>query len=89
MAERGITDEKLADEIGVERPTVTRWRSQQHRLNPDKIGAIAKALDVEPAELWRPPSKERPSLDALLKRAPDEIVRRAAEMTGILMKDLK
>ena len=67
MADRGLSDEKLANRLEVARETVTRWRGQQHRLNPDKIAAIAKALDCEPEDLWRPPS--RPSLDAIVKGA--------------------
>jgi transcriptional regulator with XRE-family HTH domain len=73
MAERGLSDERLAGRLGVARETVTRWRGQQHRLNPDKIAALASALDMEPQELWQPPG--RPSLDALVIDAAD-IVRR-------------
>ena len=78
MAYRGLSDEKLANRLEVARETVTRWRGQQHRLNPDKIAAIASALDCEPEELWHPPS--RPSLDALVKDRPDLEVAQAAAM---------
>jgi transcriptional regulator with XRE-family HTH domain len=71
MADRGINDERLANRLGVARETVTRWRTQQHRLNPDKIAAIASALDLEPVELFRPPTG-RPSLDALIEGLPAE-----------------
>jgi transcriptional regulator with XRE-family HTH domain len=82
MEARGLSDQKMADRIGVERPTVTRWRRQQHRLNPEKIAAIAAALDIEPAELWRPPS--RPSVDALLRDADDDMLQRAAEVVRLI-----
>src|SRR6185295_5294224 len=84
MAQRGLNDEKVANRLSVARETVTRWRGQQHRLNPEKIAALAAALDLEPEELWRPPS--RPSVDALLKNAPDEVVKRAAESTAAWLR---
>lgn len=81
MEARGLSDQRMAERIGVDRVTVTRWRGQQHRLNPEKIAAIAAALDIEPRELWRPPAAAtRPSLDALLEGHDDEIVQRAAEI---------
>jgi transcriptional regulator with XRE-family HTH domain len=82
MEARGLSDQKMADRIGVERPTITRWRTEQHRLNPEKIAAIAAALDIEPAELWRPP--HRPSVDALLRDADDATLQRAAEVVRLI-----
>lgn len=70
--QRGLNDEKVGNRIGVDRATVFRWRKEQHRLNPQKIAALAEALDLEPEELWRPPSRR--SLDALVKDAPDDVV---------------
>lgn len=87
MEERGLSDEKLAKKLGVARETVTRWRNQQHRLNPDKIAAIAGALDLEPSQLFSPPApSNRPSIDALLRDASDDLVQRAAEVAAILLK---
>lgn len=87
MAARGVSDERLAGRLGVDRVTVTRYRNQQHRLNPDKIAAIAAALDLEPEELWRPPAPDgRPSIDAMLRNAPDDAVKRLAEVAAILLK---
>lgn len=87
MEDRGFSDERLADRLGVDRVTVTRYRSQQHRLNPDKIAAIAAALDIEPEELWAPPGpRTRPRIDPMLRDAPDETVREIAEMAAILLR---
>lgn len=87
MEERGLSDEKLAKKLGVARETVTRWRNQQHRLNPDKIANIAAALDLEPWQLFAPPApSNRPSIDALLRDASDDLVQRAAEVAAILLK---
>jgi transcriptional regulator with XRE-family HTH domain len=86
MAERGLNDEALAEKIGVDRSTVTKYRTEQHRLDPEKIARIAKALDIEPEQLWRPPRPARPSLDLLLKDDSDELVQRAIEMLDILRR---
>lgn len=75
---RGVNDEKVGELIGVDRATIFRWRKEQHRLNPDKIAALAKALDVEPEELWRHP--DRRSLDALVKDAPDNVASMAFDI---------
>ena len=83
MAFRGLSDERLAGRLGVARETVTRYRGQQHRLNPDKIAAIAAALDCEPEDLWRPPS--RPSLDAMVKNADDKTRDTAVDMVRLLV----
>lgn len=83
MAYRGLSDERLANRLGVARETVTRWRGQQHRLNPDKIAAIASALDCDPTELWRPP--DRPSLDAIMKDAPKDVQDMAADIVQRLV----
>lgn len=85
MAAKGLTDEKVAGRIGVARETVTRWRGQQHRLNPEKISALTEALGLEsPAALWTPPN--RPSLDALVANVSDDLRQRAAEMVSILVR---
>lgn len=71
MAERGLSDDQLAGRLETDRTTIWRWRTQQHRLNPDKIAAIAFALDVEPAELFQPPGRR--SIDALISGASDDL----------------
>jgi len=84
MAELCLNDETLGERLGKSRVTVWRWRSEQHRLNPGKIAAIAAALGREPEELFRSPS--RPSLDAIVKNASDDMVKRAAEVVTIIVK---
>ena len=84
MENRNLTDEKMAGRLGVDRVTVTRWRNQQHRLNPEKIAAIAVALDLEPEELFRPPSA-RPSLDSLLRNAPADLQDTATDIVRRLV----
>ncbi len=86
MKERGVSDERLAGRLGVDRVTVTRWRTQQHRLNPEKIKALADALDIEPVVLWHPPEPNRPSIDTMLRGASDEAVKKVAEVAAIILR---
>lgn len=71
QAKRGLSDQDIAGRVEVSRETVWRWKNEQHRLNPQKIAALAHALDIEPEDLWRPPARQ--SLDAILKNAPEEV----------------
>lgn len=68
-----LSVEEAGDRAGVSRTTFWRWETEQHRLNPAKIVVIAKALSLKPEQLWRSPVSSRPSLDALVEDAPDEL----------------
>ena len=67
---RDMSDTKLAGRLDVARETVYRWRTEQHRLNPEKIAAIADALGIEPEDLWSPPTT-RTNLNVLAKLLDD------------------
>lgn len=84
MQELGLTDESLALRMETSRVTVWRWRNEQHRLNPQKIAALAHAMGREPEDLWRLPN--RPSLDAIAKDASDDLLKKAADVVSILVK---
>lgn len=84
MKHRGLSDERLAGRVGVERETVTRWRSYPNRLNLPTIEALAEAFDCETPDLWRDPNT--PSADALLRNAPEDVQSKAVEMIGILLR---
>lgn len=84
MDKRQLSDERLADRLEVERETVNRWRNYPQRLSLPRIEDIAAALDIEPADLWRHP--DRPSADALLRGAPEELQNSAVEMLKIFMR---
>lgn len=84
MDKRGLSDERLAGRLSVERETVNRWRNYPQRLSLPRIEEIAAALDLEPADLWRHP--DRPSADALLRDASPELQNKAVEMIGILLR---
>lgn len=84
MIHFGLTDELLGQRMGKSRVTIWRWRTDQKRLNPEKIAALAAAMGIEPEDLWRPPS--RPSLDAIVKNATDELVNKLADVAKIMLK---
>lgn len=84
LEHRGLSDETMGGRLGVARETVWRWRTQQHRLNPEKIAALASALDIDPIQLWSPPT--RTSVDAMLTDASDDLRQKAAEMVSILVR---
>ena len=80
---RGLSDERAANRLGVARETVYRWRTDQTRLDPEKLARLASALDMEPQEFYRPPGQ--PSLDAMLADAPDELRATAADIVRRLV----
>ena len=82
---KGYTQERLGALLGVGKNTVSRWEIDQKRLNPIKIANIAHALGITPTELWGPPTK-RPSIDAMLKNAPDDLAESVAALARSLTR---
>ena len=81
---RGLSVEQLAGRLDVARETVWRWETDQDRLNPSKMAAVAHALDIAPEDLWRRP--ERPSLDAITRDSPDDIHNTAIDIVRRLAR---
>lgn len=48
---RGMTQEQLADQIGVTRPTVTQWETGWSSPRMGRVTQIAGALNVDPMDL--------------------------------------
>lgn len=84
MLDKGYDDQRLAGRIGVRRETVNRWKNSRRGVKPSKAERIAEAMDMTVEQLTRPPS--RPSLDALVRDKPDELVRHLAETITSLLK---
>lgn len=80
---KGVSAEQMAGRLGIERESVYRLEREPRRVNPDKQAQWAAALDIDPADLWRPP--ETPSLDALVRGAPDELQQMAADIVRRLV----
>ncbi len=84
FAHRGLNDAKVADRLGLDRTTVWKWRTNPSRLDPGKMEALASALDIEPAQLYRPP--ESISLDAIAKDFSPDLKEMAADILRRLGK---
>jgi transcriptional regulator with XRE-family HTH domain len=63
-----LTQQALADRLHVTNMTVSRWERNTSLLNTRVQAAVAEALGIEPADLWRHP--DTPSADALLRDQP-------------------
>jgi len=49
--EKGLTQQKLADVIGVKQQHIQRWESGKFKPKTDKLVLIAKALNCEITDL--------------------------------------
>lgn len=81
---RDLTQAQFGKMLGVTDMTVSRWERETSKLSTDVQTAIAEALGIEPADLFRHP--DQPSADALLRGASPEIVAKALEMIAILKR---
>lgn len=64
-----LSDEVIGNRLDKDRATIWRWMSDQKRLNPEKIAALADAMGMKPQDLWHPPPAAGappplPSIDA-------------------------
>lgn len=80
---RGLTQEQLAERVGTYKGQVSNWENGNRSLSYDVMDALAEALDIEPADLFRDPA--RPSADELLRDAPDAVYEQALDMIKILV----
>jgi len=83
MDSRNLSDESVANSLGTARETIWRWRTEQHRLNPEKLALLASALDIKPQDFYRLPGSL--SLDAIVADAPDNVRAMAADIVRLLV----
>lgn len=73
---KGVSATVMAGRLGIERESVLRLEREPQRVNSEKQADYATALDLQPEDLWRPPAEpeppKQPSLDEIVKDAPDE-----------------
>lgn len=81
----GLSVETVANRMGRDRTTIWRWEAGKRRPKPADLAAFANALNVEPGDLWRLPSG-RPSVDAILKNATDDVAEAVADLARRLTK---
>lgn len=69
MKAKGITQERLADRLGIAQGTVSKALKSQTILTEEYMVGIAQALDVEVADLFRDPAS--PTREELLRGLTD------------------
>ena len=57
-AERGISQEALADLAGIDRTYISSIERRVYAVSIDKLASIAQALQVDPFELLKPDQSE-------------------------------
>lgn len=68
---RGLTQERLAERLDVEKMTISKWERGVSAVNTNVMRALADALGIEPEDLWHHP--DTPSADMLLRGQPDDV----------------
>lgn len=81
----GVSDQALADKLGVQRETVWRYRMGERRPSPAKIAQIEKALEIAPGSLFRRPTG-RPSLDAIVQGIPEDLHKTVVDIVTRLVE---
>jgi transcriptional regulator with XRE-family HTH domain len=57
---KGLSQEELAHQAGIDRTYVSSLERRIYNASLDVVGRLAKALEIEAAELLRQPPRERP-----------------------------
>jgi transcriptional regulator with XRE-family HTH domain len=80
-----LTQQQVADRMGVSDVTVSRWETGIRRPNPAAQAAFAAAIGhhVDARDLQRHP--DTPSADALLRDQPQEVVEQAIRLIQALI----
>lgn len=76
--EKGLTQQQLGDRLETSDVTVSRWETGKRKPDLDAQAAIAEALGIPPADLYRHPAQ--PSADALLRGQPKDVVENVFKM---------
>lgn len=83
--DKGLSFEIVGDRLGVSRTTVWRWAAEQHRLDPEKIAALADAIGLDSwQDLARTP--HRPSVDGILADADENTFEAVIDLARKLTK---
>ena len=69
MKAKGLTQERLADRLGISQGTVSKALKSKTILTEEYLVGIAEALDVEVADLFRDPAS--PTREELLRGLSD------------------
>lgn len=80
---RDMTQEELAERIGADKGTLSKWENAKRGMNTDILAELAFALRCTVPDLYRSP--EKAEYDAFFASAPDDVrAAMAAYGRGIL-----
>jgi transcriptional regulator with XRE-family HTH domain len=68
LAERGMTQDDLAEKTGIRRPDVNGLARGRIKAGPDRLRRIAEALEVSVVELGAPLAEADPRSQTILDR---------------------
>lgn len=80
---RDLTLERLAERVGTDKGTLSKWENAKRAINTDILSELAYALNCEPADLYRHP--DLPSANDLLRAAPEDVRRQAIAVISALV----
>lgn len=81
---RGLTQQQLADRIETGKDQISRWENGKRGMSAEVLNALAEALQIEPADLFRDP--DMPSADELLRSATPEQRRLAIDLVERIVR---
>lgn len=84
---RGLTQKQLAERLGCDVMTVSRWELHKVAISTDALAALAEALGgdmMEPEDLYHHPDKPTPN--QLLRGQPQEIQDQALSIIKAIRK---
>jgi transcriptional regulator with XRE-family HTH domain len=84
---KGLSASEMGEKLGIERESVYRLEKKYLGVSSQKQAEYARALGIEPEELWRPP--DNPSLDAIMSRAPEDVRASVHNLIRRLVPDMK
>ncbi|EKS37791.1 helix-turn-helix domain-containing protein [Afipia clevelandensis] len=84
---RGLTQKQLAERLGCDVMTVSRWELQKVAISTDALAALSEALGgdlMEPEDLYHHP--DRPTPNQLLRDQPAAIQEQALSIIKAIRK---
>lgn len=78
LKQKGFTQKKLAERLGVSEPTVSRVMAKKRGLSVEMLIEIAEILEIDPASLVPGINPEkRPALDEYIRQIVQEEIEKA------------
>lgn len=84
---KNLTQQQLADRLGCDVMTISRWELHKVAVSTDALAALAEALGgdfMEPEDLYHHP--DEPTANQLLRNQPPDIIESAIKMIVAIRK---